>query len=227
MFDINVQKNNDEIRVKFSKNLHVSNSLKQKLKKPIYHPDHQYWTISADQEAAVIAWVKWMQKELILIESRELNRKNEEILQEIKIELKLDQEMRDEIETIKARTAVLEANQAELAKVKLQVVDTETQLQAARSEMTQLIEQMIDLGKLKEIAKIMSNNMNYQIKGAREKFELAQKEAIDLRRIVTEAGYRFDALDRIAGASYNRPDRDNPKNIPEQAWYNIRKLAGQ
>ena len=60
--------------------------------------------------------------------------------------------MLDEIEAIKASAAVLKANQAELAKVKLQVVDTETQLQAARSEMTQLIEQMIDLGKLKEIA---------------------------------------------------------------------------
>ncbi len=225
MFDINVQKNNDEIRVKFSKNLHVSNSLKQKLKKPIYHPDHQYWTISTDQEAAVIAWVKWMQKELILIESRELNRKNEEILQEIKIELKVDQEMRDEMEEIKARSAILKANQAELAKVKLQIVDAETQLQAARSEMTQLIENMIDLGKLKEIAKIMSNNMNYQIKGAREKFELAQEEAIELRRIVNDAGYQFDALERIARASYNRPDRDNPKNIPEQAWYRISKLA--
>ena len=67
--------------------------------------------------------------------------------------------------------------------------------------------------------------MNYQIKGAREKFELAQEEAIELRRIVNDAGYRFDALERIAGASYNRPDRDNPKNIPEQSWYNIRKLA--
>lgn len=227
MFDINVQKVDGELRIEFSKNLHVSNSLKLKLRRPRYNPDHQYWVVSEDQELAVIAWVQWMQKELILIESRELNRKNEEILQEIKIELKLDQEMRDEIETIKARTAVLEANQAELAKVKLQVVDTETQLQAARSEMTQLIEQMIDLGKLKEIAKIMSNNMNYKIKGAREKFELAQKEAIELRRIVIDGGYWFDALERIAGASYNRPDRDNPKNIPEQAWYNIRKLAGQ
>lgn len=45
MFDINVQKVDGELRIEFSKNLHVSNSLKLKLRRPRYNPDHQYWVV--------------------------------------------------------------------------------------------------------------------------------------------------------------------------------------
>lgn len=110
MLDTNVQRVKNGIRIKFAKNTYVSDSIKQKLINPKYNELRHYWTVSEDQEQAVIAWVQFIKKELILIKSRELDRENEEILQEIKIELKLDQEMLDEIEAIKVRTAVLKAN---------------------------------------------------------------------------------------------------------------------
>lgn len=70
----------------------------------------------------------------------------------------------------------------------------------------------------------MANNMNYKIKGSRERFDFAQAKALEMRAIVREAGFRFDALERIASALYNNPARDNPNLIPDQAWYKLIKI---
>ncbi len=223
MFDIKVYKDNDEIIIKFEKNYFVYSSLKKKLNKPIFNPKYKYWTVSADQEDAVIAWVEWVKKELIIAEVKELRRLNESVLDEIQINLKQEKQILTEIEQIKEMTILLNANKADLAKVKTQVKEAQQKLADNRNEMQSVIGEMIDLNKLRKIADIMSSNMNYKIKGMREKFELAQKDALSLRKIVREAGYWFDALERIAGASFNRPDRDNPRDIPESAWYKIVK----
>ena len=89
-------------------------------------------------------------------------------------------------------TILLNANKADLAKVKTQVKEAQQKLADNRNEMQSVIGEMIDLNKLRKIADIMSSNMNYKIKGMREKFELAQKDALSLRKIVREAGYWFE-----------------------------------
>jgi len=106
----------------------------------------------------------------------------------------------------------------------LKLRETTAKHNDAVKEIEALISTMLDINALRAIANQMSKNMHYSVKGNRERFDLAQDEALVMRRIVREAGFRFDALERIAGASFNRPDRDDPKNIPAQSWYKITKM---
>lgn len=214
----------NQINIYFNYNLVVSNSLKKSLKNVRFDGKGKFWFTSVDQEPFLVNWIPKAQRLALEDELDQAKRRNAEILSGIKEAEREVEKKEDLIDEIKQMGEVLKANQSILDEVKGKLAQTTAKHNAVISEIGELISKMIDVQKLRAIADEMAKNMNYKIKGSRERFDLAQAKALEMRAIVREAGFRFDALERIASALYNRPDRDNPNLIPDQAWYKLVKI---
>jgi hypothetical protein len=214
----------NQINIFFAKNLIVSESLKKAIKNIQFNFKEKFWFTTIEQEPFIINWIPKAQKLALKDELAQAKNRNADILAGIK-EAERDEALKaDLLVQIEQMSAVLKENLTTLNNANLKLRETTAKHNDAVKEIEALISTMLDINALRAIANQMSKNMHYSVKGNRERFDLAQDEALVMRRIVREAGFRFDALERIAGASFNRPDRDDPKNIPAQSWYKITKM---
>lgn len=98
-------------------------------------------------------------------------------------------------------------------------------LQAEQRATDELLSSLIDIGQLK--GPILASFKKYHAavgRVAHENFDLAQKEFIKARNTLAHHGIRLEALNWLASASFNRPDRDGASLMPPNHWYAIEHL---
>lgn len=134
----------------------------------------------------------------------------------------------DSLEELRAEAneslQLIEQAKAELDRVREIARKERNELAAERTRIDDLLSGVIDMARMREVAKEMAHTMNPAISTQRRRFKELQEWVIEQRGKLAEAGLSCDAVDWLATANLNRPDRDNPKHMRATAWFSVEKL---
>jgi len=149
-------------------------------------------------------------------------------LEKVRLAIKLQIERCGELEALRAETAesrrLLAAGQTELAQASEARQEAEAGLAAERKAVTDLLESVIDMNVVRNAFHVMSANMIPGDRNRKARFEAEREKVKAQRDCLAAAGFACSAINQLAGANVNRPDRDHPRNILEQDWYRIWEL---
>jgi DNA repair exonuclease SbcCD ATPase subunit len=123
-----------------------------------------------------------------------------------------------------ASLELLKEAREELAAAKERKQEADAKLATSRAEAMSLLSQAIDLAAVRKAAEVMAHNMNPADRRCKESFEEARRVISKANHALQEAGLICEAIQELASANVNRPDRDHPKYIPQSRWYNVRKV---
>ncbi len=136
-----------------------------------------------------------------------------------------------------------EASAIKLAEIRAQLIEVNAELAAAQGELAAAkskadvesakVEQekaailgrlgaTINMTAVKDAERIMAMNMNSADRRKKDIFETARATVKAERNKLRDAGFECVALEILATANVNRPDRDHPKFIKESDWYAVR-----
>lgn len=156
-----------------------------------------------------------------------------QIEDELAKSLSIDKKMA-EIEELKKKVeeakTVLAAAKADIAALNEKAETAKQEAQAVAKDGYAMLNEIIDVAKAKSLANIMSANFNKQFTGSfsnrydKHKFNDAKDEIIAMREKLKEAGLACQAIDWIAEANINRPDRDDPAKIAEKYWFDLKRI---
>ena len=75
------------------------------------------------------------------------------------------------------------------------------------------------------IAEEMSRNMIPSSPRAKQQFRELKQETVAQRELLREAGFECEAINRIATANVNRPDRDDPcEAVSASDWVEVSQI---
>lgn len=121
------------------------------------------------------------------------------------------------------RRLIQEASEA-LANVSKDFEAVQERGKSERCEIEALLKGVVDLGQLRREAATMAANMVPADSMKKSKFEDARAVVKSARDRLRDAGFVCSAISKLATANVNRPDRDHPKDISENEWFNIWKV---
>lgn len=121
---------------------------------------------------------------------------------------------------IKAATEKLNAVRADVKAAEKAEVDE-------KQSIDDLLTGVIDIRGIKAHADIMARNMIPSNRQAKERFEEANCFIRKQREALVAAGWRCTAIEKLATANVNRPDRDHPRNVLDSDWYELRAVVAE
>lgn len=107
--------------------------------------------------------------------------------------------------------------------------ETAAAASAKRAEQEERINEIIfgllDKYEIDRAIKSMSWNMKPADCARKKLFREAQAVIVEAKELLSSAGWRCKALDFLAEANVNRPDRDHPMYVTKQDWLNLKKIS--
>lgn len=123
--------------------------------------------------------------------------------------------------TIANVAAEIEAAKDKLNEARRALIDAKASEAAEKGRINALLEGVIDMAAIRHDAGTMARNMIPSNRQAKEKFESARMSIREQRDLLVEAGWRCSAIEKLATANVNRPDRDHPKHVLDEDWYSL------
>lgn len=127
-------------------------------------------------------------------------------------------DLRQEIEIAKN---LISSRQQELDNLKSTIDVENRQIQAEKDRIHDQLLQVVDIVKLKACAKAMAYHISLLGKPNKEAYYEAQEQITLAQDRLRAVGLKLEAIDRLASANKNRPDRDHPKFITDKMWYEL------
>lgn len=190
-----------------------------------WNPEARHWEVSAQSETRLRQWVRETQaaseraqaQEALAMSEEELERLRREI-QGILAQCKELEKLREEAQAVRH---ALEAARSDLQTAGAARQDAQAALQKERTQITTLLSASVDLDAIRVAQRIMAANMVPADRQKKAKFEEARSVVKHHRDTLRAAGWACAAINALAGANVNRPDRDHPRDIPEADWYRL------
>lgn len=139
-------------------------------------------------------------------------------------------ELRDKIEQARAATGkasevrkLLEQERAALQTVRSEKIAAQAEKAAGEANLKLLLSGVVNMAAVEEAMSVMARTHNQVGATARGQFEAAQATIRKERDALRAAGFNSAGLAWLASASFNRPDRDHVRLMPEGALLNIKK----
>lgn len=136
-----------------------------------------------------------------------------------------------ELEALRAETAAARAA-LHVSRIELEAAgqvrrETEAALNRERDQIARLLSSAIDLAAVRDACRVMAANMVPSDRTRKARFEEAREIVKTQRDVLAKSGIACAAINALAGANVNRPDRDHPRDIPDGAWYRIWKIEDE
>lgn len=127
-----------------------------------------------------------------------------------------------ELEEVKNR---LLATKADFERAIKEAESTAVQVLEHENAINDLLFSLMDKKAIDAAIACMSNNMNPRLGTAKTKFLDAQEVIRAERMKLANAGWSCAAIDFLADANFNRPDRDHPQYNRAKDWFNLKPIA--
>lgn len=211
-------------------------ALKENFKKTFpsskWNPVKKMWEVGPRSGKRLETWVAEASAAANAIEELDKQEMTASELEDLRRELSAIE--RKTLDTIEQCDSAIE-NKASIARVADEIASANDRLDAARDKLKaaksavktekqrvdDLLGSIIDLAEIHRNADIMYRNMIPSNKRAKEKFEDARSVIYDQRELLLDAGWRCRAIEKLATANVNRPDRDHPRHVLESDWYDV------
>lgn len=195
-----------------------------------WEPRQRYWTVGPRSGKRLEQWVqeaKAAADALLALEEIELagaqllslRSQLRAVEHDTQVQLAAAQsaaEMRQELEGLAEQ---LSSAQTQRQLAQAQAEKARTTVMTARADIDVLLAGVIDNPGLRQAADTMARSMRSSSRAARSAFDEARSLVRAQRDLLRAAGWRCSALSQLAEANFNRPDRDDPQQIPESDWY--------
>ena len=119
---------------------------------------------------------------------------------------------------------VLARQKDELAEARERKAQLQAEVKENRQSVTERIEAVIDQEAVNEAESTMARYHRQVGNPARDLFHKAQETIREAKGQLEAAGLRLQAIDYLGGANFNRPDRDHPQFMPENAWHAVEEI---
>lgn len=116
---------------------------------------------------------------------------------------------------------LIASKQDKLKIVEEQVKCSKQSLQEERKNIKSMLSGIIDFKVIEDAFYKMSNSMVPSQRSCKRIFNDAQGKIAMERKRLLDAGFRCSALEFLATANVNRPDRDHPKFVTDEMWFKI------
>ena len=182
----------------------------------------RYWQVGPRTRQRLLDWATEAleaaeaidEKTRIEEESRLVGRE----LEAIKAELS---EIREAHEAFKESRSTLAKMKGELERAKAKKIESDEEAAASREAVEKQLAEIVDLDGAKAAAAQMAGAHGGLGSPSREQFNDG-KSAIEREDDrLRAAGLRLVAFDFLLAANFNRPDRDHPRFMPENAWLQV------
>jgi DNA repair exonuclease SbcCD ATPase subunit len=223
---ITIEKNEEGYAVRFPYAL--LSEFKATFSRAEWKSDGKFWQIGPRMQARAEQWAAKFADIAERIElrdecdlaSEELHRINAKLS---RLESLIDskKELSDRLE--KTKVLLVKAIDR-LSEVEKRLEDETRNANAVQDMIQGLLSRAVSIPRMRELATIMGRNMVPADRRKKEAFHEAQNEIREARERLKEAGIACSAINQLASANVNRPDRDHPQFINEKDWFNIWKI---
>lgn len=117
----------------------------------------------------------------------------------------------------------LNSMQQEISAAKIEIDALNEQNMHTKAEIEQRINNLVDLELVRRLTCEMSKHMKSVGQTSKDLFHDAQNEIVQQWKILRSKGFGLKALDWLANANFNRPDRDSPNVMPSSLWLELYK----
>lgn len=216
---IDVTRTDDALRARFP--IELNGSFRAQFKTARWNPAARAWEIKNHprNDAKLQSWIKEVEESNVLETLRLAKEIEREDLDLSRLRSELGQ-LRQQIERARdlaARLAEVKAALAEarpaLDAARREAAQAEREAERARRDVRALLEGALDLEAVREAHATMARYCRQVGSPAKERYHAAQATICRERARLAAAGFRSRGLDALAGANFNRPDRDDPGKI--------------
>lgn len=228
---IHVTRTDPSLHVQFP--IALKDAFRSQFKTAKWNPGLRVWSLKNHprNELKLQAWIKTVQDSNVLDTLRlaqeieqadlDLDRLTTELAQ-----LKAQRaQNRDLVATLAATRAALAAAQPRLAEVRREARQAAQDASAARQAALAHLEGLIDWNAVETAQRTMSRSCRTVGAQARNEFNQAQAVIRDARDRLWAAGLHSRGLNALAQANFNRPDRDDPRQVNQEALLHIEPLS--
>jgi DNA repair exonuclease SbcCD ATPase subunit len=211
----------------------LKDNFKAHFKSARWNRDCRRWEVGVRSKAKLDQWIDEVQGSGVIeaAEAAEAAEMAEDDLRELRRQIAA---LKDQAEERTARLAKLRETKegrekllAELAtaKAELERASAEVQAEADKvkareAEIDEILSTVIDMNDMRQAA----GEMARAIGSDRAVFNRAMRRVDAAREDLAKAGYELTALEILSSANYNRPDRDDPKRMSDEAWYRLSRI---
>lgn len=121
-------------------------------------------------------------------------------------------------ERLEKKLMRLNSMKQEISAAKIEIEALNEQNMHTKAEIEQRINNLVDMELVRRLAREMSKHIKSVGQTSKDLFKDAKNEIVQQRNILSSKGFGLKALDWLANANFNRPDRDSPNVMPCSAW---------
>ncbi|NVZ11670.1 hypothetical protein HW932_20705 [Allochromatium humboldtianum] len=197
-----------------------------------WNRDDRHWEVGVRSKKRLEAWIEAVKETAEALAIKEELDFVPEELEKIRFQLEAVEREIGTAQALRERLgesrALLEAARAPLIEAKARQEAQAAALIQEKADVNALLMSLIDLHAVKKAVDVMASNMVPADRGRKERFEAARAVVSLARDQLHEAGFALVAIDKIASANVNRPDRDHPyRHVLESDWYALRRVAAE
>lgn len=203
-------------------------NFKQIFKNAKFNWDTYCWEVGPRSGTKLQQWAEAVQPVVADIEAAEAAELSEKELMQLQTEVAnmraaIAKERREKL-SYSDTAAALTAARDELAKATVELSLEKSEKAAKAAEAKALVSRICDLNAVCEAHNIMTCNHNKVGSQHRNAFNDARAVIKEQHEKLNAIGFISEGMAQLQSCNFNRPDRDNPRNVGSAEVLNIRKI---